>query len=101
MNFKGGKRTRLGLGAAVLLTALVILTPGPRSAALAGDSGATAIAIAAPILGVVGVAAIGRYYSPRLQAWWDLREVAATSVAWWNVNIARPVPVLGNPMPIG
>jgi opacity protein-like surface antigen len=41
--------------------ALVILVPGPRNAARAGDTGATAIAIAAPIAGVLGVATIGYF----------------------------------------
>ncbi|MBM4295011.1 MAG: hypothetical protein FJ126_08945 [Deltaproteobacteria bacterium] len=59
MNLKGGKRlTRGAWRAAALLMALAILAPGPQSAALA-DTGATAIAIAAPIMGVVGCAAIG------------------------------------------
>lgn len=48
----------------------------------------------------VGVAARRRTHSPGLERWWKLREVAATAIAWWDVNVARPVPVLGEPMPI-
>jgi vancomycin permeability regulator SanA len=48
-----------------------------------------------------GVPADRRNYSDRLRRWWDLREVAATTVAIWNVNVARPVPALGEPRPIG
>jgi opacity protein-like surface antigen len=60
MNFKGGRRTRVGLRAATLLLALAVVTLGLQNAAFGkGDTGATAIAIAAPIMGVVGCAALG------------------------------------------
>jgi SanA protein len=52
-------------------------------------------------LSAVGVPARLRRYSPRWQRWWDLREVAATSVAWWNVNFARPRPPMGERLRIG
>jgi len=52
-------------------------------------------------ISAVGVPAQLRRYSPRSQRWWELREVAATTVAWWNVNFARPTPILGEPQPIG
>ena len=51
-------------------------------------------------ISAVGVPADRRYYSDRLRRWWDLREVAATTVAFWNVNVARPQPILGEPIPI-
>jgi len=46
-------------------------------------------------ISAVGVSADRRTYSPRLERWWNLREVAATTVAWWNVNVTRPRPALG------
>ncbi|MBI3762319.1 MAG: YdcF family protein [Chloroflexi bacterium] len=52
-------------------------------------------------INAVGVAANRRVYSVRLERWWRLREVFATTVAWWNVNVARPLPVLDDPIPIG
>ena len=52
-------------------------------------------------ISALGVPADRRLYSDRLRRWWDLREVAATTVAFWNVNVARPLPLLGEPMPIG
>jgi SanA protein len=32
--------------------------------------------------------------------WWELREVLATTAAWWDVNVRHPVPVLGEKLPI-
>ena len=52
-------------------------------------------------ISALGVPADRRYYSDRLRRWWDLREVAATTVAFWNVNVTHPRPVLGEPKPIG
>jgi vancomycin permeability regulator SanA len=48
-----------------------------------------------------GVPAQGRTYSPRLQRWWQLREVAATTAAFWDVHIARPTPSPGHDTPPG
>jgi SanA protein len=48
---------------------------------------------------VVGYAADRGSY-PGYEQWWWLRELAALAVAWWDVNIARPVPVLGERIPI-
>jgi len=46
----------------------------------------------------VGVAADRRdYYSARY--WWP-REVAAVTRAWLDLNVLRPVPVLGEKLPI-
>ena len=39
-------------------------------------------------------------YLRRYAIIWTVREVAATTAAWWDVNIARPLPVLGDPLPI-
>ena len=46
------------------------------------------------------VAADRREYRRRQSAFWQLREVAATFVALWDIHITRPRPILGNPEPI-
>lgn len=46
-----------------------------------------------------GVAADLRPY--RGARWYEIRETAATFVALWDVILARPSPVLGEPIPIG
>jgi SanA protein len=46
----------------------------------------------------VGVAADRRDYQHIKHYWW--RELAATAVAWWQVEITRPEPVLGDRLPI-
>jgi len=48
----------------------------------------------------VGVEADRRAYMQRTELFWNLREIFATAAAWWDVNVARPVPVLGDPIPI-
>jgi SanA protein len=48
-----------------------------------------------------GVAADRRPYTQTTQAWWSIREAAATLAAWLDVNVRRPMPVLGPPLPIG
>jgi SanA protein len=47
-----------------------------------------------------GVPSDLRAYRQRSLLYWNLREVAATVVALWEVNISHPLPVLGNPEPI-
>jgi SanA protein len=47
-----------------------------------------------------GVAADKRRYLRRFYAYWNIRELPATTVAMWEVWVARPLPVLGNPEPI-
>lgn len=47
-----------------------------------------------------GVAADRRAYRRSAVAYWNFREVFATANAWWEVTIARPTPVLGEPLPI-
>jgi len=49
----------------------------------------------------LGVAADRRRYTPTSQTWWSIREAAATLVAWLDVNVTRPTPVLGPPLLIG
>jgi len=49
----------------------------------------------------LGVAADRRQYTQTSQTWWSIREAAATLAAWLDVNVRRPTPVLGPPLPIG
>lgn len=51
-------------------------------------------------LAAVGVPADLRRYHPFSHFYWNLRELLATSVALWQVNVTRPEPVLGQPEPI-
>jgi SanA protein len=48
----------------------------------------------------LGVAADRRSYMQSAQTWWSIREAAATLAAWIDVNLTRPTPVLGAPLPI-
>lgn len=51
-------------------------------------------------LEAVGVPADLRNYPRRSLAFWNLRELVATLTALWEVHIAHPLPVLGDPEPI-
>jgi SanA protein len=51
-------------------------------------------------LEAAGVRADRRPYSKRAEVSWNLREVFATAAAWWDAFVARPVPVLGERIPI-
>ena len=53
----------------------------------------------------LGVQAIGvpsdlREYRRNATLYWHIRELPATLVALWEVNVTRPLPVLGDPEPI-
>jgi vancomycin permeability regulator SanA len=48
----------------------------------------------------IGVAADRRTYTQTSQTWWSIREATATVAAWLDVNVTRPAPVLGTPLPI-
>ena len=48
----------------------------------------------------VGVVADRREYPQRAQLYWNVREIFATAAAWWDIAIARPIPVSGDPIPI-
>jgi SanA protein len=48
----------------------------------------------------IGVAAENHYFLKRSRAYWNLRELIATPVALWEVHVARPFPILGEPEPI-
>ena len=47
---------------------------------------------------VVGVQADQREYQHIRFYWW--RELLATSLAWWQVYVSRPTPVMGEALPI-
>lgn len=52
----------------------------------------------------LGVSAIGYPADARpygRMVWFQMRELGATMKALWDVFIARPLPVLGEPIPIG
>ncbi len=49
---------------------------------------------------VTGVAADRRTYLSRSLTFWSARELLATAAAWWDIHIARPRPILGDPVPI-
>jgi SanA protein len=52
-------------------------------------------------LGVDAVAVVAdrQTYSAR-RVVWETREYLALALAWWDVNVRQPVPVLGEPLPI-
>jgi len=52
-------------------------------------------------LGVEAVAVVAdrRQYADR-RIIWEAREYLALALAWWDVNVRHPVPVLGDPLPI-
>lgn len=47
----------------------------------------------------VGLVADRREYS-RMRYSWEIREYLALVLAWWDVNIRQPLPVLGEKLPI-
>lgn len=51
-------------------------------------------------LDAIGVVADQRAYLKRSWLIWNLRELFATVVAFWELHISRPLPVLGTPEPI-
>ncbi len=52
-------------------------------------------------LGVDGIVVVAdrQEYSAR-RIVWETREHLALALAWWDVNVRRPLPVLGDPLPI-
>jgi SanA protein len=48
----------------------------------------------------LGVVADRRSYTQNAETWWSIREAAASLAAWIDVNVTRPTPVLGDPLPI-
>ena len=53
-------------------------------------------------LGVDAVGLVGdrQAYLPSVQVWYELREILATLIAWWEVHVSHPLPVLGDPIEI-
>jgi SanA protein len=51
-------------------------------------------------LDAVGVPADKRIYRRRSLIYWNLREIPASLVAFWELHITHPKPILGNPEPI-
>lgn len=49
-------------------------------------------------LDVVGIVADQRRYTRG--PWYELRELFALARAWFDVNLSRPLPVLGDPIPV-
>src|SRR5690606_12782607 len=47
-----------------------------------------------------GVESNNRYFLKRSRAYWNFRELFATFQAAWDVLITKPLPVLGEPIPI-
>lgn len=47
-----------------------------------------------------GVIADRRIYRDRSLAFWNTRELIATVVAFWQLHVSRPAPILGDPEPI-
>jgi SanA protein len=50
-------------------------------------------------LDTVAVTADRRVYSAE-RVVWKTREYLALVLAWWDINVGHPTPVLGNPEPI-
>ncbi|MGQ9568814.1 MAG: SanA/YdcF family protein [Anaerolineae bacterium] len=53
-------------------------------------------------LGVDAVGLVGdrERYHPLVVAWYEVREVLATGMAWWDLWVRHPIPVLGDPIPL-
>jgi SanA protein len=48
----------------------------------------------------VGVDADNRYFLKRARFYWNVRELFAITQAIWDVHVAKPLPILGEPEPI-
>ena len=48
----------------------------------------------------LGLIADRRTYTTDAQIWWSIREMAATLGAWIDLNVTKPIPVLGEKLPI-
>jgi vancomycin permeability regulator SanA len=47
-----------------------------------------------------GIPADQRNYRRGSLTYWNIREIFATAVALWEVHVAKPLPILGDPEPI-
>jgi SanA protein len=48
----------------------------------------------------VGVEAANRYFLKRARLWWNIRETFAVFQSAWDLLVAKPIPVMGEPEPI-
>ncbi len=48
----------------------------------------------------VGVEAANRYFLKRARLWWNIRETFAIFQSMWDLLVAKPSPVMGEPEPI-
>lgn len=48
----------------------------------------------------VGVEAANRYFLKRARLWWNIRETFAIFQSMWDLLVAKPLPVMGEPEPI-
>jgi SanA protein len=80
-------RAIFGLDEAVVVTQRFHL---PRSLYLCEQMGVKA----------VGLAADQSRFSTRLRLTWEARETVASAAAWWDTHVAKPLPILGDPLPI-
>jgi SanA protein len=51
-------------------------------------------------LGIETVGVVADRHTYIRAAWFELRELAALARAWLDLNLLRPVPVLGDPIPV-
>jgi SanA protein len=51
-------------------------------------------------LGVEAVGAVADRHRYRRAPWFSLRELMALVRAWFDLNLVRPLPVLGDPIPV-
>ena len=80
-------RAIFGVEEAVVVTQRFHL---PRSLYLCEQLGVKAVGLAADI----------SPFSLRLRLTWEVRETIASASAWWDTQVAQPLPILGDPLPI-
>jgi SanA protein len=51
-------------------------------------------------LGIEAVGVVADRHQYIRARWYEVREVAALALAWLDLNVLRPVPVLGDPIPV-
>jgi len=51
-------------------------------------------------LPALGVTADNREYLKRARVFWSIREIPATVVAFWEIHVTKPRPIMGKPEPI-
>ena len=89
----GGRQSELQAKIPSLIEQAIIVTQTfhlPRALYLCNQLG----------LSVTGIPAERRWYDPGTLLYWNMRDLPATLVAMWEVNVSHPLPVLGKPEPI-